>query len=148
MRGASGSGKSFIANQLMNKAADIGRSRYLSADLWFLDDDGYHFMAGQLGLAHRWCQEQCEISMNASTETVVVDNTSTMFKEMRPYIFLAQKHGYEVEFVEPTTPWAFDPQGCFERNIHGVPLETIQKQIARYQKDPSVDKILGIKGEE
>jgi predicted kinase len=59
-----------------------------------------------------------------------------MFWEMKPYILLAEKYGYEIEWVEAQSEWAWNPEECHKRNKHGVPLEVIQTMLNKYQKLP------------
>lgn len=128
MRGLPGSGKSHIANTL--------GGRVLSTDDFFTTDDGYDFEPTQIGQAHLWNQQRTETAMMAGIPTIVVDNTNIMFWEMKPYILLAEKHGYEIEWVEAQSEWAWNAEECHKRNQHGVPLAVIQTMLNKYEKLP------------
>jgi predicted kinase len=125
MRGLPGSGKSFLANKL--------DATVLSTDDFFTTEGGYDFDSAQIGQAHSWNQRRVETAMMKKTEHIVVDNTNIMFWEMKPYVLLADKYGYEIEFVESQSEWAWNPQECFNKNSHGVPLEVITNMKQRYQ---------------
>ena len=128
MRGLPGSGKSHIAHTL--------GGRVFSTDDFFTTDDGYDFEPTQIGQAHLWNQQRVETAMMAGVPTIVVDNTNIMYWEMKPYIQYADKHGYEIEWVEAQSEWAWNAEECAKRNQHGVPLTVIQNMLAKYQKLP------------
>jgi len=130
MRGLPGSGKSHIANTLGGQV--------LSTDDFFTTDDGYDFEPTQIGQAHLWNQQRTETAMMAGIPTIVVDNTNIMFWEMKPYILLAEKYGYEIEWVEAQSEWAWNAEECHKRNQHGVPLAVIQTMLNKYEKLPKV----------
>jgi tRNA uridine 5-carbamoylmethylation protein Kti12 len=133
MRGLPGSGKSFKAKELANLYGD-GNYATVSADNYFLDENGeYHFDRNCLHVAHLTCQRRCEIAMMEKKNAVIVDNTNTTWTEIKPYIELAQKYNYDIDIVEPNTSWQNDIDECFNRNTHGVPLETIEKMATRFQ---------------
>lgn len=128
MRGLPGSGKSFIANNMEGTA--------LSTDDFFTTEGGYDFEPTQIGQAHAWNQQRTETAMMKGDSHIIVDNTNIMFWEMKPYILLAEKYGYEIEWVEAQSEWAWNPEECHKRNKHGVPLEVIQTMLNKYQKLP------------
>jgi len=137
MRGLSGSGKSTLAKELVASQLDeaVGLWKICSTDDFFIGDDGeYNFDPSKLGEAHAWNQRRVEGCMALDEPaTIIVDNTNTMMWEAQPYVELARKYGYNVEFHEPTTPWARDPKVCAEKTKHGVPLAAIQAQLARWE---------------
>jgi hypothetical protein len=55
---------------------------------------------------------------------------------MKPYIQYADKHGYEIEWVEAQSEWAWNAEECAKRNQHGVPLTVISNMLAKYQRLP------------
>jgi len=128
VRGPSGSGKSTIARHLGETHDEV--MSVFEADMYFESYSGYNFDAGQLGNAHRWCQLNAERSMFRG-EDLIVANTSMTHWELNPYLQLAEKYGYTVEAWRTPGPW--DPDVLFERNLHGVPLETLKKQINKYE---------------
>lgn len=67
--------------------------------------------------------------MISDISPIVVDNTNTSTGHVNQYIVVAKRFGYEVRVIEPNTPWHRDPEECFRRNCHKVPLDIIQKQL-------------------
>lgn len=123
MVGASGSGKStWIKNNVPNALV-------CSADHFFYNKDGvYNFNPTLLGVAHGDCASKFNAAMdNDEITEVVVDNTNTRLKEIRPYAMLAKQYGVNVVFVRFTVP----PHICAERNSHGVPLEAVHAMYER-----------------
>jgi len=90
VRGLPGSGKSSFASFICDE-------KYIcTADDYHMKGDKYDWKPENTGMAHRKCQEKCEKLMMVGWEKVVVANTSTTEKEMKPYYDLAKKHGYRV----------------------------------------------------
>lgn len=141
MRGLPGSGKSYSAKT----HGDVVRS----TDDFFVGADGvYRFDPARLAEAHAWNQARVAEDIKAGVEQVVVDNTNTCLWEMTPYVRLARAAGYSVGFGFPATKWADDPEECFKRNTHGVPLETIQRMAERYEPlpfDGTIEAIMAAK---
>jgi Mn-dependent DtxR family transcriptional regulator len=96
-----------------------------------------------LGQSHAWNQERVntalaqEIGLRWDT-VIIVDNTNMNFLEMKPYILMALKYEYEIEFKEADTWWKYDVEECFERNTHGVPYATIKKMGERWEDHMTV----------
>lgn len=129
MRGLPGSGKSTMANKLAEENGGV----IFSTDNYFMHDGNYLFDASKLGAAHAWNQRKYQEALESGKEYVIVDNTNTTRKEVRPYIMLAQYFGYSVEIMEPDNPDRFNVDLCFIRNTHGVPLVAIQRMKDRWQ---------------
>jgi len=144
MRGASGSGKSTKAKQLAADYLNLyGAEAWIfSTDEFFMRDGQYMFNPAALGHAHCWNQLRAIQAMIQGVEVVIIDNTNTQAWEAQPYVQAAIKLGYEVEIVEPSTPWAFDADELAKKTQHGVPVEGIRAMIARWEKDLTVGKIL------
>jgi len=75
-----------------------------------------------------------------------------MFWEITFYVKIAQEHGYKVKFAQPDWhPDLYDKEGKWnfdflkDKNIHGVPPETLKKMIDRYEYNPTVEKVLEAK---
>lgn len=130
-RGPSGSGKS----TMMNNLAGLCCSKtpiILSADDYFIVDGEYQFDVKKLKDAHAQCQRLADEYMALEERFVLIDNTNTMRWEMTPYLELAEKHGYEVIIAQ--TNWKREDVKLYaERNVHGVPLETIYNQMERWE---------------
>ncbi|XP_038062980.1 uncharacterized protein LOC119733652 isoform X2 [Patiria miniata] len=138
MRGCPGSGKSTLARQL------VGNGRILSTDDYFIDGDGkYHFDVTKLSDAHDWSHERAKEAMESGVTPLIIDNTNIERWTMKPYVAMALHYGYAVEFQEPTTPWKFKLGKLFKYNTHGVPKERIKLMIERFERDVTVENILG-----
>jgi predicted kinase len=124
LRGPSGSGKSTIAKTIGGKIFET--------DKFWERSGAYKFDPSKLGLAHAWNQANVKTACNFGEELVVVANTNMTMWEMKPYLAVAAENGYELEVIRTPGPW--DPDVLFERNVHGVPLGTLQKQVRKYQE--------------
>jgi predicted kinase len=151
MRGVPSSGKSYRAKQLANNDLSI----IFSADLFFgTTKEEYirNWNREKLYSAHCWCQDGVLQAMRANKPLVIVDNTNTTIKEMRPYAKMAADYGYEIRIEEPTSSWWLEhvaylndknqhkdkieafAQLLTEKNkeTHGVPYETLLAMLNRY----------------
>lgn len=135
MRGISGSGKSTKAKQL-----GIGGAVY-STDDFFYSGGKYNFDSLKLGEYHKKNIVQVEAAMIRGITPIVVDNTNTTAPEMKPYVLLADKHGYSVTFEKPDTSWAWDAEELARRNSHGVPLDRIQAMLGNFDHSVDLEKV-------
>lgn len=131
LRGLPGSGKSTLATELVG----IGISKVsCSTDDFFMHRGEYKFDPTRLKEYHAKNKERFEKACAHGTQVVICDNTNTQKWEYEPYVEIAKKHGYRVQIVVVGNPK--DPEhvkACIERNIHGVPAETIQKMADRFE---------------
>lgn len=141
LRGLPGSGKSYLADEIVDKYTyKFYRGSYgwhwriRSTDDFWNRNDKYEFRLDLASIAHQWNQSQVAYDMFNAIELIIVDNTNTTLAEMQPYLDLAVKFGYDVKIKEPQTEWAKNPELCWKKNSHGVPLEVIQKMTDRWQK--------------
>lgn len=118
--GASGSGKSTWVSQQE-------KGKVVSADHFFMKNGLYDFNASLLPKAHEACQKAFREALEAQEPLIYVDNTSTRAWERKPYVDAAKAAGYEV-WVKV---FRIDPKLGAIRNLHGVPIEAIQKMDAR-----------------
>ena len=124
IRGLPGSGKSTLARQL----AECHIMLHFEADQFFSDDSGnYNFDASKLGVAHSICQQNANIGLTNNI-SVMVSNTFTTLKELRPYFEIAKKHGI--------VPTVIHCQNQF-KNVHDVPQEALDRMKSRFQHDIS-----------
>lgn len=123
IRGLPGSGKSTLAQKLLAVAVD----RHYEADQYFIVEGEYKFDASKLGRAHEWCQERTRSALRDG-KSVVVTNTFTTVKELRPYFAMAQEFGI--------VPQVIVAQNDFG-SVHNVPAETLAKMRERFQFDIS-----------
>lgn len=120
MRGCSGSGKSTIAKELGGTIC--------SADDYFIKDGTYNFDPKKLGSAHNYCRVKAVFALKSKTPVVVIDNTNCTLKECFTYYDAGTHYGYEVFICQVSNP--------VPANVHGVPPETVQKQLRRLQGSP------------
>lgn len=125
IRGLPGSGKSTLARMIYN--TELEWTKHLEADMYFIDTitGEYKFDAGKLHKAHLWCQKTTDISLKYDFQ-VVVSNTFTTIKELRPYFEIAKSHGI--------IPQVITCHGNYG-SVHDVPEETMQKMKSRFQYD-------------
>jgi NEDD4-binding protein 2 len=138
MRGLPGSGKSYLANQLSKEDDSI----VLSTDNFFMKNGEYHFNPKELGVAHKWNQQQVEESMKNGRTLIIIDNTNTQAWEAREYVKLALKYDYVIAFVEVNTWWAKDVNECAKRNTHNVPINSIKAMLNRWEENLTVSMCL------
>jgi predicted kinase len=135
IRGPSGSGKTTLAWSLaMGSPQEYTSTSVHEADDFFYNpkvNGQYIFEAKKLDLAHLNCRKSVENDMKMGTNLIVVSNTSMTLQEIKPYTDLADQYGYVTEIIRTQGPWV--PDTLFKRNVHHVPLETIQRQIQKYQ---------------
>ena len=126
MRGLPGSGKSTLAKKQ--------KGTICSADDYFINILGrYKFDASKIQQAHAWCNQKARKAMDRGVETVIIDNTNIERWNFEAYLEYAAEFGYNVEYLSPTTPWAWDAAECFKKCRHGVPLEVIQSMIDKFE---------------
>lgn len=135
MRGVPGSGKSYLAKQLKKKGV------VLSTDDFF--GPNYDFDGSKLPEAHRWNIERATEAAKSSVTPIVIDNTNIKLEHMKPYVEIAQKFGYDVEFRESETEWKRNVDELVERNTHSVPRHVIERMLNQWEDDPTIEKILG-----
>ena len=115
--GIPGSGKSTYTKQFPNAVI-------VSADHYFTNSNGdYNFDKTKLGKAHDECFYLYVKAILEKKDMVIVDNTNAKRRDLFRYLEFANVHKYNVELVYIKC----DPEVAFKRNVHEVPLETIQK---------------------
>ena len=124
VRGLPGSGKSTLA-----KMITVGETGFhLEADMFFIDSTGdYKFDINYIGTAHKWCQDMT-MNLLEKGNYVIVSNTFTTKKELKPYFEIARKCGI--------IPQVILCQNEFP-NVHDVPEETLRKMKERFTYDIS-----------
>ena len=89
IRGLPGAGKSTFAKTLGGK--------HVEADKYFINENGeYVFDATKIRQAHEYSQIFTYARMVLQEELIVVSNTFTTEKELKPYYELAEQYGYQV----------------------------------------------------
>jgi predicted kinase len=118
VRGCPGSGK--------NTFADLLDGYVCTADDYHMKDGKYDWKAENAGKAHFECQRKCENLMKISVSRIIIANTSTTEKELKPYYDLAKKYNYRVFSIIVENRHNGE-------NIHSVPNETLEKMSERFQ---------------
>lgn len=125
IRGVSGSGKTTMANEMVAGFRALGLSSIAAcADDYFMEDGKYEWDASQIQQAHLWCQQCVCNAMDAEINCIVVHNTMTTEKEIKPYTTLADANFYTV-----VTLVMENRHGS--QNIHAVPDEARAAQARR-----------------
>jgi predicted kinase len=128
VRGIPGSGKSTLA-KILKDALDkesMPAAYHYEADMYFLDEQSnYNFDAERLVLAHGWCLRKTREALERGG-TVIVSNTFTTIRELKPYFNLAKEFGI--------VPVVYLAQNQFP-NVHNVPAEKLEQMRNRFQYD-------------
>jgi predicted kinase len=121
IRGLPGSGKSTFAAEV---AAALSCLRF-EADMFHMDEDGnYNWKPENVHAAHQWCQAEVQAEMVTGRD-VIVSNTFTTEKELKPYLQLAKMLDYRVVSLIVENRHG-------NESIHNVPEETMQKMQDRF----------------
>lgn len=141
LRGLPGSGKSFTARTILESVTQRGMTCNIrSTDSFFIKNGIYTFVPLRLREYHITNQIKVRDDCDYGVNIIIVDNTNTTWKEMAPYIQYAKDYSYEVYVQEPNTDWAFDVDKCAANNTHGVPKESIQKMLDRWEDTETIRK--------
>ena len=120
LRGVSGCGKSTLAETL----CELPNTVAVAADDYHYNNEGiYDFKVENLANAHSWCKGMVDSFMRRG-RNVVIHNTNTSEKEIKPYLDLAEKHDYKVVSLVVENRHG-------NSDIHNVPEEVKLKQESR-----------------
>lgn len=142
VRGLPGSGKTTLVNMLLTNT-DSQKSFAFAADDYFMKDGVYCFDPQQLPNAHSFCWANARKSFvfddfvygkRDHSIRVIIHNTFSCRWEMTTYIELAGYFGARLTVIDLFDGGLTDEQ-LFARNVHGVPLATIQQMRARWEHD-------------
>ena len=125
IRGLPGSGKSTMAREARFKQKSEYEVYIFEADDFFTMDDGsYLFERNKLPDAHRVCQERTRLALKYTDNPVIVTNTFTTRKELKPYYELAERYNRSV--IEETCTGSYG-------SIHNVPADVIVRMRLRWE---------------
>ncbi len=111
IRGLPGSGKTTLAKTYPGF--------HFEADMFFVQDGKYQFKGERIAMAHALCRR---LAMETITYSdVVVSNTFTMVKEMKPYFDLPYDTLEVIRCVGN------------HGSIHDVPEKSLQRMKSRFQ---------------
>lgn len=136
MRGAPGSGKSYLSRALVDRTLGNGdyRNHVFSADDYFIVNGAYRYQADRIEDAHRFNQNNVRAKARDGWSPIVVDNTHMRLWEMYAYVQIAAENGYYLEVLEPVTHWRLNARSLASRNAHGVPEQKIKSMLMNYEK--------------
>jgi predicted kinase len=133
MRGIPGSGKSTYVRETLWGEFEVPMPRKVpvvcSADDFHMVDGEYKFDPNNIRKAHRACLKKFIDACTKGSPLVIVDNTNTQQWEYVQYVNIAQAFEYDVKIVE----FRITATQSYERNIHKVPLDVIEKMYERFQ---------------
>lgn len=122
IRGLPGAGKSTFAKEFSERI----EAYWFETDDWFVNQQGeYVFRPDRLKEAHEECQVSTERVMQLTDDPIVVSNTFTTEKELKPYLDLAAKYDYQVVSLIVENRHG-------NKSEHNVPETTIQKMKDRF----------------
>ena len=107
LRGVPGSGKSTISNAILSENGIdtsnifIKNQHILSTDDFFIVKGKYNFDPRKLVQYHNANQMRTEEQMKKGISPLLIDNTNIMPWEMKNYVKLADKYGYETIILNP-----------------------------------------------
>lgn len=144
MRGAPGSGKSYLARSIVDRTMHGDYDNHIfSTDDFFYDrrSKRYCFDRSKLSQAHD--SNQFRVSQRAMNgwSPIIVDNTNMKWWEMFPYFKAAVQNNYVIKILEPNTPWRISVGKLAQRNKHNVDQDSIARMLSSYEPG-TVDDIL------
>ena len=147
MRAWPGCGKSTLARAIVESLTsgddyhDILGVRVCSADSFHVDKDGvYRWSFERSRLGHDYCRGKFSQAVISNCSLIIVDNTNIKRKDYGWYVANARAMGYKVYQAIPETPWMHSVDECFKRNVHNVPLDTIQRMMASFEYDNELER--------
>jgi NEDD4-binding protein 2 len=138
IRGVSGSGKSTLAQK------HKGDGVVFSTDDYFMQNGVYEFNPKKLQINHRMNKERTEKAMLEGISPIIIDNTNSEAWEIKPYVELADKYGYEVKIVE-TDPVDIEElvrrQESRKKINKTIPRNILEKMLSKYKRGLTIDDI-------
>lgn len=136
LRGLPGSGKSHYAQSLCDEMVngDEGQFVICSTDDFFISDGLYRFDKAKLSEYHNLNLARFIRALNQQIPLVILDNTNIKKWEFIAYAEAAHALGYQVkEVVVGEIKDKAMQHLYYQRNIHKVPLKTINKMAYLFE---------------
>lgn len=122
LRGCPSSGKTTLAKTLEETLPNCVA---IAADDFHYDNKGnYNWKPTNVGKSHDKCKEWVLLAMYSQCTNIIVHNTSTSEKELKPYTDMAGQHGYKVVSLVVENRHG-------NKNDHNVPQDTVDKMEQR-----------------
>jgi hypothetical protein len=134
-RAIPGGGKTTIVKAIQQKYPE---TVVCSADDFFTQDGVYNFDIRNLSAAHAACKEKFFKAIDNDELIVICDNTNITWTEVQYYAELAAICNYTIILSSPDTPWVNDPEECFKKTTHDVPLDRIKKMYDKWKSSESI----------
>lgn len=144
MRGAPGSGKSYLARNIIDKTMNGDYENHIfSTDDYFFDRRTKQYMFDRSKLSQAHDSNQFRVAQRAINgwSPIIIDNTNMKWWEMFPYIKVGVQNNYIIKTLEPNTPWKISVGKLAKRNKHHVDQESIARMLSNYEPG-TVDDIL------
>jgi tRNA uridine 5-carbamoylmethylation protein Kti12 len=133
-RGLPGAGKTTAAREWL---ARMGGGVLLEADQFFTIEGEYRFDPTRVAEAHTWTQQNLIRALDRGARHIAVANTFTQSWELDPYLGIirayGQRAGHTIGWKVITVRSHLPLAELAARNVHGVPLETIQRMADRWE---------------
>ncbi|MEI4549516.1 MAG: ATP-binding protein [Pseudoalteromonas spongiae] len=136
LRGLPGSGKSHYAQSLCDEMVngDEGQFVICSTDDFFISDGQYRFDKAKLSEYHNLNLARFIRALSQQIPLVILDNTNIKKWEFIAYAEAAHALGYQVkEVVVGEIKDKAMQHLYYQRNIHKVPLKTINKMAYLFE---------------
>ncbi|ADF58255.1 hypothetical protein PJG4_021 [Pseudomonas phage JG004] len=127
IRGLPGSGKSNLARILNDRTwAAGGNAVICEADHFLMEEGEYVWRPERVAGAHRKCMERAREAMEVvKYDAVIVSNTGTREREIKPYIDMAEEFGYTVISLIVENRHG-------NKSVHDVPENTMEAMRNRF----------------
>lgn len=142
MRGAPGSGKSYLAKSLIDATMNGDYANHIfSTDDYFYDKRSKRYLYDRSKLSQAHDSNQFRVAQRTLNgwSPIIVDNTNMKLWEMFPYIREAVRNSYVIKLLEPNTPWRISVGKLEQRNKHGVDREAIARMLTNYEPGTIMD---------
>lgn len=136
MRGAAGSGKSYLAQAIVDRTMDGDYNNHIfSTDDYFYDTRTKQYKYNRQLLSQAHDTNQFRVAQRALNgwSPIIVDNTNIKLWEMFAYVKEGIKNGYKIHILEPNTPWSKSVGKLAIKNKHGVDKESIGRMLDNYE---------------